>query len=342
MSFLSFWFILFMVFFLWEPRRMFTILLFGFTLLLTICYIFIWQLDLFTYKVEDYYTINIVYIALVAISIPAALFMISLLLFSNTKELLQKEGRRVRNFFITVIACMLLFIVAYSGYFIYATTQSISIERSLLYVYVMGALFYFLWFFTTLAVYAVLYNITPLFYRPQYIIVLGSGLIGDKVPPLLASRLDRAAKLFKKHREQPLLVTSGGQGGDELVSEAFAMKQYLIEHHSLREDQILLEDQSTTTYENLVFSKRLLENTIGTPLKKGAIVTNDFHVLRASIYTRKVGLQAKGIAAKTAFYYVPNAFTREYVGLLNMYRYWHLFFLALYSCGFVLLYILFT
>lgn len=341
MSFLLFFILLFCVFYIKEPRRMFTVMLFGVVLFLIALYYFTYQLGLATYQVEDYYTINSVYLVFVAISIPGTLLAISVLLFANNKTLMQKEGRRIRNLFSAVIAVALLFILGYSVYFFVASLQGVSLTSSFLYVYIMGLLCYFLWFFFTLALYAILYNATPLFKKPQYIIVLGSGLIGDKVPPLLASRLDRAVKLFKRYNEQPLLITSGGQGHDELVAEAVAMKQYMLEQHGLRDDQVIVEDQSTTTYENLMFSKKIIHDKLGTANGFGAVVTNDFHVLRASIYTRKVGLHAKGVAAKTTFYYVPNAFTREYIGMLQMYVKWHSAFLALYTVAFIGLYMLF-
>lgn len=339
MSFLLFLLIIFIIFYIREPRRMLTVFLFGVLLVnVTLAFLFR-QLDFFTYQVDDYFVVSRLYFYFMLAAIPISIFALIILMLLNSKDLMQREGKRIRNLFLAAIASVLLFVIGYSIYFLYMTVQqSLTVTSSILYVYIVTALAYFLFFFVVLALYAVLYNITPLFTRPQYIIVLGSGLIGDRVPPLLASRLDRAVKLFKQYDEQPLLITSGGQGSDELVSEASAMKRYILEKHGLRDDQVLIEDKSTTTYENLTFSKRILQQHLGERLGKGAIVTNDFHVLRASIYARQVGLAAKGVAAPTAFYYVPNAFAREYIGLLNMYRKWHMLFLALYTCMFALLY----
>lgn len=57
---------------------------------------------------------------------------------------------------------------------------------------------------------------------------------------------------------------------------------------------------------------------------RSLFVTNNFHVFRASIYAKKAKLDAEGIGSKTAFYYVPNAFTREFIGLLDMYKWAHI------------------
>lgn len=343
MGFTLFLLILFIIFYIREPRRMVTVFLFGWLLIDVIALLLVKQLDFFTYQVEDYFVVEELYLYFVIAAIPTSCFALAMLMLFNSKELMQKEGKRIRNLFLAAIAAVILFVVGYSIYFVIMLfEQQVTVESSIVYVYIVTVLAYFLFFFIVLALYAVLYNMTPLTKPPAYIIVLGSGLIGDKVPPLLASRLDKAVKLFKRYDSKPLLITSGGQGRDELVSEAYAMKKYILEKHGLQYEEVRIEDKSTTTFENLTFSKRILHEQFGKALPSGAIVTNDFHVLRASIYSRQVGLQAKGVAAKTAFYYVPNAFAREYIGLLNMYRKWHIFFLAAYTAFFVLLYSIFS
>lgn len=148
------------------------------------------------------------------------------------------------------------------------------------------------------------------------IVVHGSGLLGDRVPPLLASRLDRALGIWRvdrAHGPSPLLVTSGGKGSDEKVSESEAMAAYLVEHGVPAED-ILQESRSTTTRENLLFSRELLARQgIGSRI---LLVTSNFHVLRTALLARSVGLDAQAVGAPTARYYLPSAILREYVGVL--------------------------
>ncbi|MFI1241017.1 YdcF family protein [Nocardia salmonicida] len=150
------------------------------------------------------------------------------------------------------------------------------------------------------------------------IVVHGSGLLGDRVPPLLASRLDHALGIWRAaHGPSPLLVTSGGKGSDEKVAESTAMAAYLVEH-GVREDEILREDRSTNTRENLLFSRELLA-------RRGIdsrilLVTSNFHVLRTALLARQVGLDAQAVGAPTARYYLPSAVLREYVGILVEYK----------------------
>jgi len=115
----------------------------------------------------------------------------------------------------------------------------------------------------------------------------------------------------------PKIIVSGGQGPDELVSEAFAMKKYLLSQN-LPDEDILMEDKSTTTYENLKFSKVIMDNT----KKKYScvFVTNDYHVFRASIFARKTGLNAHGSGSPTSFYFLPSAFIREFIAILVYYK----------------------
>lgn len=102
------------------------------------------------------------------------------------------------------------------------------------------------------------------------------------------------------------------------------MKQYLIEVHHIPTDKILIEDRSANTEQNMIFSKQIMDHHSHGVNYRSIFVTNNFHVFRASIYARKAALDAEGgIGSKTAFYYVPNAFTREFIGLLVMYKWTH-------------------
>lgn len=168
-------------------------------------------------------------------------------------------------------------------------------------------------------------NLFPVRKEPDAIIILGSGLIGDKVPPLLAQRLEKGKSIYEQFEGRPKLIVSGGQGSDELIAEAEAMARYLMEH-GVPEDAILIENRSRTTFENLTFSKRLLEKEgLG---KRVLVVTNSFHALRAGVFMRRLKIPGRSIGSRTAFYYLPSAWIRETVGLVSLYWKWHVTFLA--------------
>ena len=110
------------------------------------------------------------------------------------------------------------------------------------------------------------------------------------------------------------LIASGGQGGDEKISEAQAICNYILEETDVSMESILLEDKSRTTYENLLFSKEVGEQFVENPCF--LFVTNDYHVFRTSTYARKLNMKGDGLGCRTAGYYIPSAFIREYVGPL--------------------------
>src|SRR5699024_12313863 len=95
----------------------------------------------------------------------------------------------------------------------------------------------------------------------DYIIVLGSDLIGDKVPLLLASLIDKGIELFERYQssDHPIkIIFTGGKGNDELLSEGEAMAKYALEK-GLKKEDMIIENKAENTYENLLFSKRLIE-----------------------------------------------------------------------------------
>ena len=144
-------------------------------------------------------------------------------------------------------------------------------------------------------------------------IIHGAGLInGEKVSKLLQERLDKAILVYSKDPSPTKLIPSGGKGSDESVSEAEAMKRYLLEQ-GIPESDIIMEDKSTTTLENLKFSKDIIDSREGR--KYTALVTSNYHVYRALRYCRRVGLKCKGIGSHVAMYYWPSALIREYIAV---------------------------
>ncbi|MFJ7669579.1 YdcF family protein [Lysinibacillus sp. NPDC097195] len=256
--------------------------------------------------------------------IPGIMLILSIAMFFNSKILLEKEGRSIRNLVLAVFG--LVFLLMMIGYvFIFFT----NIENSfwhILFFYAFLIFAYTVFLYTSVMLYSVIYHFTPITYEPHYIIVLGAGLMGDKVPPLLASRLDEAVKQYRKYGERPFIIVSGGQGQDEQISEALAMETYMIERHEIPHRQILREDQSTNTEQNMRFSKAIMDAHAQGREYRALFVTNNFHVFRASIYARKAKLDAQGVGSKTAYYYLPNAFTREFIGLLEMSKWLHVTF----------------
>ncbi len=167
--------------------------------------------------------------------------------------------------------------------------------------------------FVIFMLYSLFLEIIPRKRDFDYVIIHGAGLLrGDQVSKLLSDRIDKAIEIYHKDPTPPIIIPSGGQGGDETISEAEAMKRYLLEK-GIPEEDILMEDQSKTTLENLKFSKQLIDSRDGR--KYTALVTSNYHVYRAIRYARKIGLKCTGIGSHVASYYWPSALIREYVAV---------------------------
>lgn len=149
------------------------------------------------------------------------------------------------------------------------------------------------------------------------LIVLGAGLQGDQVTSVLQDRLETAYQYYLGH-PQTLLVLSGGQGADETASEAFVMRNYLVKR-GVPFSYLKIEDRSTDTYSNFANSKVLLDNWYGSRQYLTGFVTNAFHVYRAGLIAKKVGLDSKGISAPMEWYLVPNNYIREYFAIIQFY-----------------------
>ncbi len=140
----------------------------------------------------------------------------------------------------------------------------------------------------------------------DYIIVLGAQVWENGPSVVLQYRLDKAIEYLSNNQDTKCIV-SGGQGYNEPFAEAVGMAEYL-KAHGIEEERILLEAESTSTKENILFSRELMEEdaTVG-------LVTNNFHMFRALQTARKYGLEnVCGIAAGSSPSYLPHNMFREF------------------------------
>ena len=146
----------------------------------------------------------------------------------------------------------------------------------------------------------------------DYIIVLGAQVREDGPSVVLKYRLDAAIDYLTENPDT-MCIVSGGKGQNEPVSEAEGMSKYLIQN-GIDSARIVLEDKSTNTVENIKNSKELME----LPCNGIGIVTNNFHVFRATQIAEKQGLEGVyGIAANSNVLYLPNNVLRECCGILK-------------------------
>ncbi len=144
--------------------------------------------------------------------------------------------------------------------------------------------------------------------RPNadYVLVLGAQVKGTRLTYALQARLDKAYE-YAMDNPESMVIVSGGQGPGESVTEAYVMAEYL-KSKGLDETRLILENQSTSTHENIEYSKKLMADTDADVV----LVTNHFHVYRGVGVAKKQGLtNVEGLGAPTKWYTIPNQYVRE-------------------------------
>lgn len=154
----------------------------------------------------------------------------------------------------------------------------------------------------------------------DYILILGCQIKKDgTLTNLLKGRADRAIEFAKMQEEASgkdiVFIPSGGKGDDEIISEAEAIRNYLVET-GIDESCILVENKSANTFENLRNSMELIRKDGKADDPKIAFSTTNYHVFRSGVFASQQGIRADGIGAKTKRYFWINAFIREFIAAL--------------------------
>lgn len=247
------------------------------------------------------------------VPIPLTVLGLAGFLVANGLTMVRKEGRSLGNL-LSLLMGLALVAAPFVGYLLAATKVGALVGLAAFTFFVcvwLGANF------AAFLAYALSYRRTRPRDDPAAVVVLGSGLLRGEAPPLLRGRLDRAVEVWRHQLDLghvPLLVPSGGQGADEPRPEGVVMGEYLTSH-GVPSDTVVVEERARTTEENLVLSATLT----GERGRDGSftIVTSDYHVARAALISRRLGLDADVVGADTARYFVPSAFLREFVAVMS-------------------------
>jgi len=235
-----------------------------------------------------------------------------LILFYNGVVLLIREGLHFQNFLSLILIGHLIATPLIINYASVITGNSflqilVGVNGILTVYLILAAVIY--------VTSSLLVILTPQISPVDYVIVLGCGLVdGDRITPLLMGRVDKGIALYRKDPRRTVMIMSGGQGKDETIPEALAMKNYAVSQ-GVEESHIRMEDLSTNTLENMKFSRKMIEAEGGKHVL-AAYATNRFHQFRAGAYAYKCGLFIRGVGSRTKSYYELNAAVREYIAML--------------------------
>ena len=275
------------------------------------------------------------------LTFPLIFIFSSGLIISNI-SLLRHEGFSFSNLLAIILAVLMIsgevFLYRYD-YYVSGSEMEVMIHD--LFAHTFAAIYLY---FECMVIGTIIANIIVSRYEPDYdkdfMIVLGCGIMKDgSLTPLLRGRADRALSFYRRQKEttgkELLFITSGGQGPDEVISEAEALKRYLLSQ-GIKEEQIIKEDKSGNTQQNMAFSKEKIMAI--DPDGKVAFATTNYHVFRSGLFARRIKMRAQGVGAKTKWYFMINAAVREFVGLLTK----HIGKQSLIISGMIVFYIILT
>ena len=270
---------------------------------------------------DGYSAINSASVHFMILTTPAILAFAAAMMISNI-ALLRHERIRLRNF-LGILISLLLVAGNAIGWMLFSSDVSgsemeVRIRNTLNNTYATV----FAYFECMLAG-SVICGVKAARHQPtldrDFIVILGCWFRKDgSLPPLLRGRADRAISFWREQKEstgkEAVFIPSGGQGRDETMPEAEAIRRYLLSQ-GVPESAILPENRSANTYQNMAFSKEIIQDV--RPDGRTVFATTNYHVFRSGIWAAQAGLTAEGIGGKTKWWFWPNAFMRECIGLLQ-------------------------
>lgn len=132
------------------------------------------------------------------------------------------------------------------------------------------------------------------FTSPDVLLILGCRVKGDTPEETLQMRINKAADYLKDNKNVIVIACGGIVHDDQTKSEALAIFEGLCEK-GVEAERIILEDKSTTTKENFINAKKIIDS-MGEKLTV-AMLSSEFHLLRAEMLAKKCGLNVTTVAA---------------------------------------------
>lgn len=150
----------------------------------------------------------------------------------------------------------------------------------------------------------------------EFVLVLGAKVREDGPSVSLMNRIDAAYEYLIAHPDS-IAIVSGGQGVDEPITEAECMYTHLVER-GIDPERVWMEDQATSTWENMNFTLDLIESRTGKRPEVLGLVSSEYHLFRAGMFARDCGVESVGIPTHTTrLSQMINHFMREVAGV------WH-------------------
>ena len=148
----------------------------------------------------------------------------------------------------------------------------------------------------------------------DYLLVLGGLVIGEETPSEHLLERIRAAAEYLKENTSCFVVPCGGCFRDgQKKSEALIIKEHLVEL-GIDEERFVLEDKSTTTFENFENAFEIIRSHSGkNPNELSvAFLSSDYHLHRAGIIAKRCGFENIGKVSCPNKSDIIKNYAREY------------------------------
>jgi uncharacterized SAM-binding protein YcdF (DUF218 family) len=128
-------------------------------------------------------------------------------------------------------------------------------------------------------------------------VVLGAAVWSADVSPVFRERINHGIDLYRKGKVRKLIFT-GGQGNPGEATESAAAKNYALKN-GVPANDILIEEKSHTTFENILYAKELCDRQ---GIRNVLIVSDPLHMKRAMAIASDVSLAAEPSPTPTTRY----------------------------------------
>ena len=300
----------------------------------------------FKVNIVDIYNNTLTSFSFFAILVLPLIIVLAIYSIVTNIILIYKEGFRLQNI-LGILFGISILLTSIGNQLFYLSHKNIELSRNELVIkrFIDMGLNCVLCYFYCLTIATIYCNIMAARHKPNFdkdfIIVLGSRIRKDgTLTPILKGRVDKAIEFSKKKKKKNnrdiIFIPSGGKGEDEIISEAEAMKNYLIEN-GIDESNIIVENKSINTYQNMKYSKELIDQK-----HKGNIIfsTTNYHVFRSGVIANNQGIDCEGIGSTTKWYFYTNALVREFIANLYEQRKEHILIVLIMNiCLFLLVHV---
>lgn len=149
--------------------------------------------------------------------------------------------------------------------------------------------------------------------QADYVLVLGAQIYADRPSASLQSRLDVAFDYLERNPDAHAILC-GGQGSNEVMPEAWMMRDYLISR-GIPEERLLIEDASSNTIQNIANARQQYLS----PGDRTAVISSEFHLSRARRLMASAALDPYGLPAPTPYVSLRIVLhLREYCSVLGL------------------------